>query len=58
MKLNLKFLIFTLIFANTIFAQQSVLITGNSIVEVGLPYNFSFQFAPSYPTNSTVDVLI
>lgn len=53
MKINLKFLILTLIFANTIFAQQSVSINGASIVEVGIPYNYSFQFSPLYPTNSS-----
>lgn len=53
MKINLKFLILTLIFANTIFAQQSVSINGASIVEVGMPYNYSFQFSPIYPTNSS-----
>lgn len=47
MKINLKFLILTLIFANTIFAQQSVSINGASIVEVGIPYNYpDFEYIP------------
>lgn len=38
------------------FAQQTVTISGTSSVEVGIPYNFTFQFNPSYPTNNTTGI--
>nr|WP_294936315.1 T9SS type A sorting domain-containing protein [uncultured Flavobacterium sp.] len=46
---------FSLIFANFLVAQQSVSISGPSTVEVGVPYNYTFQFSPVYPSNG-VDV--
>lgn len=43
-------LIFCLVFVDIISAQQSVSISGPSIVEVGVPYNYTFTFNPVYPS--------
>jgi hypothetical protein len=46
------FLCFGLVITNFLVAQQSVSINGPTSVEVGVPYNYTFQFNPQYPTNA------
>ena len=50
-------LCFSLVFVNVMFAQQSVSISGPSNVEVGIPYNYTFNFTPVYPSNTTTGVV-
>ncbi len=53
MKKNLLLSLLCFIFSNLTNAQQSVSINGPSEVEVGIPYNYTFNFNPVYPNNSS-----
>ncbi|MCV9933648.1 T9SS type A sorting domain-containing protein [Flavobacterium sp. LS1R47] len=42
-------LCFSVLITNFLIAQQSVTISGPASVEVGVPYNYTFEFKPIYP---------
>lgn len=46
-------LVLGLVFANLSFAQSTISISGSSTVEVGVPYNYAFDFNPQYPWNAS-----
>jgi hypothetical protein len=42
-------LFFSVLFTNFLMAQSTVSISGPTSVEVGVPYNYTFEFKPVYP---------
>ncbi|PWB25069.1 hypothetical protein [Flavobacterium sp. HTF] len=46
------FLFFSLLFTNFLIAQHSITITGPGSVQVGVPYNYTLQFNPVYPSGA------
>lgn len=53
---KILFICFGLVFTSQTFSQASINISGPSIVEVGVPNNYTFTFNPVYPFNSNQSV--